>query len=268
MSETYNVPVSDGVEIVCKVHGNPSSENVFLCPGLGATQLSFASDANFFVSQGFRTITVDLRGHGASTLPDSLRTSKFTLMKLADDLDKVMQSLDLTKVHYVGNSLGGVIGLELIKQGSERIQSLCTFGTTYQLELPKIQAYVQYLVARLMGKEKLSSAISKSTSDINSARRIIKSMYKTYNAKVAKCIALNICKYDYLRTIQDWEGSILLLKGDKDHSINKYLSSTLNVLRERAGSDIREISAAGHFTNLDNPKDVRQHILHFIKGLQ
>ena len=264
MPDTRVFATSDGVEITCKIYGELSPKALLLCPGLGATQLCFASDAEFFAAKDYCVVTVDLRGHGMSSAPYEMRPQYFTLDKLASDLSIVMESLGLNQVSFVGNSLGGGIGLELIQQKNQRLHSLCTFGTTYHLKLPKIQAYIQYLTAKMLGTERLSSIIAKSSSENESARRLIKAMYRKYDARVARCIAVNICQYDYREAIAGWHKPVLLLKGEKDISINKHLATTLDLFRSSNQCNIQDIPGAGHFTNLDNPLDVRKAVLSFI----
>jgi N-formylmaleamate deformylase len=72
------------------------------------------------LSERFRLIIPDLRGHGQSEKPsDGYLPSDY-----AQDLAGVIRALNLTNVIVVGHSLGGVIGTYLANQTSQNIQAL------------------------------------------------------------------------------------------------------------------------------------------------
>ena len=58
------------------------------------------------LAKHFRVLRFDTRGHGASDVPDG----PYTLEALADDLKGLLDALGVRETHYVGLSLGGMIG--------------------------------------------------------------------------------------------------------------------------------------------------------------
>lgn len=75
---------------------------------------------------GFRAIRFDTRGHGASGRSDG----PYTLSQLAGDVAGLMDALGLEKAHYVGVSMGGMIGQTLAIEHPERLLSLALVNTT------------------------------------------------------------------------------------------------------------------------------------------
>ena len=74
---------------------------------------SLASDGGSWVEQlpallqaGFRVLRLDMRGHGGS---DPV-TGDYTMKALADDVAAVLDGLSIPRVHYIGLSIGGMIG--------------------------------------------------------------------------------------------------------------------------------------------------------------
>lgn len=57
----------------------------------------------------YRVLRYDTRGHGGTEPP----TSSFTLEDLADDVASILASLAISRVHFVGLSMGGMIGQTL-----------------------------------------------------------------------------------------------------------------------------------------------------------
>lgn len=75
---------------------------------------------------GFRTIAYDRRGHGRSTDP-----GVYDYDILADDLAKIIETLDLSDVVLVGHSgAGGEIIRYLSQHGAERVARVVLVGAT------------------------------------------------------------------------------------------------------------------------------------------
>jgi 3-oxoadipate enol-lactonase len=93
----------------------------------------------------YRVARLDLRGHGASEVPPA--EAKLTLDRLVLDVAELLDHLALAAAHIVGNSAGGYLGQQLAMTRSERVTSLCLFGSTPGLKnsqapgwIPQIQA--------------------------------------------------------------------------------------------------------------------------------
>lgn len=97
---------------------------LFLIHGIGA-----ARDAWRFLvpklKNEFSCITYDLRGHGESPIP----TNKFELDDLVDDLERLRQQLNIERGHFVGHSLGGMIGPAYARKYPDRVLSLGLLST-------------------------------------------------------------------------------------------------------------------------------------------
>jgi len=74
----------------------------------------------------FRLIIPDARGHGRSEAPAS--PDQFGLRQLADDLIAVMNELDIRNAHFVGYSLGALVGCDLIVRHPERVRLIMAGG--------------------------------------------------------------------------------------------------------------------------------------------
>lgn len=68
---------------------------------------------------------MDTRGHGGSSATDG----DYTLDLLADDVLAVMDRLDIRRAHFVGLSLGGMIGQVLGARSAARFDSLTLCAT-------------------------------------------------------------------------------------------------------------------------------------------
>ena len=67
---------------------------------------SWAEQTPALLQAGFRVLRIDMRGHGGS---DPV-AGDYTMAALADDVAQVLAGLGLSRVHYLGLSIGGMIG--------------------------------------------------------------------------------------------------------------------------------------------------------------
>jgi 3-oxoadipate enol-lactonase len=87
---------------------------------------SLASDGGSWAEQlpallqaGFRVLRLDMRGHGGS---DPV-AGDYTMQELAGDVATVLEALGLARVHYIGLSIGGMIGQALALENGEKLIS-------------------------------------------------------------------------------------------------------------------------------------------------
>ena len=266
MEQRGHLAVSGGARIAYTAYGPASGAPVCFCPGLGGTQLGYAADAEHFAERGYRAITFDLRAFGESTPPDVVEPSAFTLGVLAEDFVALLDHLDIPQAHYVGNSLGGVIGLEAIRSHPDRVRSFTSFGTTYHLSLPKLTVSMQYWANRIIGPKRMPAFVARNSSTYEETRSIVQEMFEGYPVLAGRCIGYGIYKYDYREVARSWGKPILLIQGGLDKSINRQLSSTLEALSACDHFQLRTVPEAGHFANLDRPDDVRGLIGEFLES--
>ncbi|MFW6067235.1 MAG: 3-oxoadipate enol-lactonase [Myxococcota bacterium] len=81
------------------------------------------------VGARFRVMRYDTRGHGASGVPQG----PYTLEALAEDARALLDCLRIEKAHFVGISMGGMIGQLLALRHPERLHSLVLCDTTSEI---------------------------------------------------------------------------------------------------------------------------------------
>ena len=75
-------------------------------------------------------VRFDMRGHAGTPPPADLR---FVLTELAADIARVMDGLDIDKVHLVGASAGGIVSLRFAHDFPDRLHSLTLVASTPRL---------------------------------------------------------------------------------------------------------------------------------------
>ena len=85
----------------------------------------------------YRVVRRDLRGHGQSSDPG--RDHKWSIDELIEDIRSFLDALGLDRVHYVGESIGGILGVVFAAKWPERLKSLtvCSSPTSIRASARK-----------------------------------------------------------------------------------------------------------------------------------
>ncbi len=125
-----------------------NAELFFVDEGKGAPVLflhGLAGDQGVFerqipdLSESFRTIRVDARGHGQSSVPPG----PWKIADFAHDFVALLDRLEIEAAHVVGHSAGGVFAMSMALEQAARVKSLFLVGTSAELK-PEI-AQTSYL---------------------------------------------------------------------------------------------------------------------------
>lgn len=117
MTERVDVTV-DGVRLACRVAGDPGSPPMVLLHALGEDGSDW-DDVTAELAPTYRTIAVDLRGHGASDWPGSY---SFGLM--AHDVAGLLDQLGIERCTLFGHSMGGTVAYLLAEDQPARFDRL------------------------------------------------------------------------------------------------------------------------------------------------
>ncbi len=234
-----------------------------LCHGLAASGLQFAADAEFFAAQGFRVLVPDLRGHGQSGVPATRNSRSFAIPTLADDLVAMLDHAQFGPVHWVGNSLGGIVALDLVARVPERFKTLAMFGTAFSLNLPQALGRVLPPIHFLLGPRRLAALTAWSTTSDQPARKVIAAMAEAIDPQTIATIAASISRYDLTHAVTGFGGPMLVLVGGRDRAVNLALRPALARIGARDNLAIVDLPLAGHCANLDATADWRAALLRF-----
>ena len=120
----------DGTRIHTQVTGRDDAPTVLLIQGLGMNKNGWMLQ-RIAMATKFRTIAVDNRGAGRSSIPDR----PFTLEDMADDAAAVLDHYGVHDAHIVGASMGGAIAQIVGVKHPDRVRSL-TLACTACRNLP------------------------------------------------------------------------------------------------------------------------------------
>ena len=108
----------NGIAIVYRTVGEEHAPTVVLLHGWASSRRMWEL-AQQRLSPLFRTITMDLPGHGQSGKPD---WTWYSIPRYADLVLRLMEALELRRPAAVGHSMGGTIALELASRHPEAFE--------------------------------------------------------------------------------------------------------------------------------------------------
>ena len=101
---------------------------IVLMHGSGFTHIVWSLHEQFYLSQGFNVLSVDLPGHGNSEGP-SLKS----IEEISDWIKSLMFKADVSKVIIIGHSQGCLVGIDFASRYPELIEKLVLVAGSYRM---------------------------------------------------------------------------------------------------------------------------------------
>jgi 3-oxoadipate enol-lactonase len=253
-----------GVSLEYSLEGPPTATVLCFVHGVGAAMEQFLPQVDYF-ARDYRVLRLSLRGHGGSSAPAQPMPEAYTPRVLAQDIQTLLTHLGIKNLHYVGNSLGGLVGYELLQLGHPHLLSLTTFGTTAELHSPRLVYWTVVAMTHLLGVKGVAALIGKTATKDRTVGVQLQSMYRKATKDALLLIARHIADYDYTATLRAADLPLLLIQCALDKEINAALASTLAALDATAQGRVVQLDKAGHFANMEQP-DAFNRILETFLG--
>ena len=116
--------LGNGISIKYELFGPEGAPTVVVSHSLASSLIMWAPQLPPLALK-FQVLCYDTRGHGGTAAP----AGKYTLDMLGDDAMALMDGLGLHKVHWVGLSMGGMIGQNIALREASRFNSLTLCDT-------------------------------------------------------------------------------------------------------------------------------------------
>ena len=114
---------ANGIDIHYRIDGTDGPW-IMLAHALGVDHRLWDDIAGRLAAR-YRVLRYDARGHGRTSAPHGA----YTLFQLADDVAGLLDALSVAQVHFVGLSMGGMVGQILGVRHPERLLSLTLCDT-------------------------------------------------------------------------------------------------------------------------------------------
>jgi 3-oxoadipate enol-lactonase len=216
----------------------------------------------------YRVLRYDTRGHGGSDAP----AGAYTLAQLAEDAKVLLAALGIARTHWVGLSMGGMIGqtLALSSPGLFLSLALCDTSSRIPAEAkPLWQERIQ--TAQTQGMEPLvEPTIGRwFTAPFREARKDVvdpvRARIRTTNPQgYAGCCAA-IAGLDLTDRLAAIKIPTLIVVGEEDQGTPVAASRAIQA--QIAGSQLEIIKSAAHLSNLEQPEEFTRILTTFLGRL-
>jgi pimeloyl-ACP methyl ester carboxylesterase len=222
------------------------------------------------LSTRYRLIMPDLRGHGESDIGEG----PATMAKHAADIARVMDDADVGRAPMVGISIGGYALFEFWRQQRGRVAALGLSNTKAPADSPEAQAgrrqaaaevmergtepFFQSMIPRLLGKTTRETRPDL----VEGALQMMRKMSPADVAAVQRGMSERPDSVDTLKTINV---PTLLVTGDED--ILTGLNEAELMHRHIAGSELRVLPKAGHYSPWEQPEAAGRLLRQFLDGV-
>ncbi|SFQ02829.1 Pimeloyl-ACP methyl ester carboxylesterase [Nitrosomonas cryotolerans] len=219
----------------------------------------------------FRCITFDFRGQGQSAVAES----GYDMDTLTDDVVALIESTNSFPCHFIGLSMGGMIGMRLAIRHPELLKSLVLIGTSADSE-PKenLGRYARLnFIARWFG----FGLIAKQVMPIMFGQKFLKdpariqqrnewhqhlmANHRMGATRAVKGVIARAAVYEQLDRITI---PTLIMVGDQDVATSLVKSERMHARIQ--GSQLRIISGAGHTATIEEPESINIALKTFLLG--
>lgn len=243
-----------------------SGEAVFFLHGVGGNKTNWSQNLPAF-AQHFTAIAWDCRGYGDSDDYDE----DLDFKDFSDDLLRVLDALDIRKVHLVGLSMGSWIAMNFAVSYPERLRSLtlcCTHaGFSYLSDFAKAEFVRSRKEPLLNGMEPrdIAGAVARSLVSPNAPTHVVTQLEQSMAA---------LRKTSYLKSIEalihtDFRNDLpyirtpcLVVSGSNDSLTTADMGREVSTLVPNAQFAL--IEDAGHLPNIEKPAQFERIVLDFL----
>jgi 3-oxoadipate enol-lactonase len=216
----------------------------------------------------WRVLAYDTRGHGGTDAP----RGAYTLDQLADDAHALLRALGIQRTHWVGLSMGGMIGQTLALKAPEFFASLVLCDTSSRIP-PE---------AKPLWDERVHTAETKGMEPLveGTLARWLTTPFREKGGEVVERVRAMIrgtnpagyigcCQAISSLNLTDRIGVIkaptLIIVGEEDQGTPVAASRVMN--EQIKGSQLVILKSAAHLSNMEQPEAFTQALVGFLSKL-
>jgi 3-oxoadipate enol-lactonase len=257
---------ANGIRINVALSGNTSGSVVLMSHSL-ATSLDLWLPQLAALEPQFRVLRYDTRGHGGSDAPQGA----YTLAQLADDAVAVMDALDIEAAHWVGISMGGMIGQAVALKYAARLRSLVLCDTAAVVP-QEAQTVWQQRIEKARGKGMAALAdetlerwftppyLATAPPGVHRIRDMILSTPVSGFIGCSEAIR----RLDFLDRLGDIRLPTLIMVGEQDPGTPVANSEVIH--SRIKGSRLQIIPSAAHLCNVEQAEAFNKKLIGFLQA--
>lgn len=257
---------ANGIRIHYERSGKEGAPVVVLSHSLGSN-LAMWDPQIPALEPHFEVLRYDTRGHGESDAPKG----PYTLEMLAQDAVGLLDHLKIEKAHFVGLSMGGMIGQHVALSHPHRLRSLVLCDTAAVVPQEAQPLWRERIAT---AREKGMQALLESTLErwftpefLKGNSPMLATIRKAFLATpVEGYVGASeaISRLDTLDRLSEIKVPTLILVGEDDPGTPVAASEVIH--RRISGSKLIVLPACRHLSNVERAEGFNRHLLAFLKA--
>ena len=254
---------ADSFETYYKYKKTDEKTPIVFVHGIGLNSEIWDQQIDFF--KNYNTIVYDLIGHGKTPL----NKKEISMKNFSKQLLKLIDELNINKIHLVGFSLGSLIARDFASLHNNRLSSLIIFGTVYKrTENEKRQVINRYETMKKNKEVSKKRALARWFTEkfIKKNPHIYKKIYSMLESNNhntwLKIYKLFVYHEDDDISIKQIKAKSLIITGENDIGSKPKMSENLSKLI--AGSEFKTIKEGKHLCNIECSENFNKSVRKFI----
>ncbi len=215
----------------------------------------------------YRVLTYDTRGHGQSAAP----AGPYTLEHLADDLHALLENLGISKPHFCGLSMGGMIGQTFALKYPGVFQTMTLADTTSRYPAEAAPLWRERIrIAQTKGMEPLVQPTLERwftepfrKSQPEAVKRVASLIVRTPVNGYAGCCAA-IPKINVTSRLKEIRTPTLVICGNDDPATPPAMAREIQ--ENIPGAKLALIPQAAHLANIEQPEAFNRALADFLSS--
>ena len=232
-----------------------------------STDLSMWDELAVALAPTFTVLRYDTRGHGGTSAPEGA----YSFAQLTADLTGLLDALDIERTHFVGLSMGGMIGQHLALSAPQRLNKLVIASSTSRIPPEAAPLWDERI--RLVREQGCAATVEGTlgrwfTPPFRAARpdvmqRIGRLIAGTPAAGYVGCVEA-IRHLDITARIAAIRAPTLVIVGEDDPGTPPAMSAV--IAAAIPGARMETIPSASHLACLEQPEAFRRLVAGFLSG--
>jgi 3-oxoadipate enol-lactonase len=254
----------NGITMNYALEGPESAPAVTLSHSL-ATDLSMWDPQMEALTSKYRVLRYDTRGHGGTDAPDG----PYTLEQLAEDVRALLHTVGIERTHFVGLSMGGMIGQVLALSHSQMLRSLVLCDTSSRVPPEMKPVWAERIATtRAKGMEPhVETTIERwftapfreqQSAAVNPVRAMIRAT--SAEGYMGCCSAIQ--SLDLTERLAQISLPTLIIVGEED--MGTPVAASQVIQEQIQDSQLEILKSAAHLSNMEQPEAFNQALLAFL----
>ena len=225
------------------------------------------------IPEGWRLITLDLRGFGGSTDSDD-SAGALSMDDYAADVVDLLGELNVARAVIGGLSMGGYAAFALLRRAPALVEALILADTRAGEDTPEGRANRRNMLALVdregssgVAREMIPKLLGRTSRETDtSLEPVLRRMIKQHSASAIRGAILRMMhRPDSMPLLSDIQVPTLVIVGDEDELTP--VAESERMAAAIPGARLVVISSAGHLPNLEQPDAFNRAVDTFLRSL-